>query len=125
MASTEEKETEPTSAFDPINLTVDGLQELLNLPPNELPRLPTAPTDPRFPDINKTRACWQNYVDWLRCIKLRDEEDPACRQVKRLFTILCPSSWVERWEGARGEGVSPHVAFVERMMRERGQLPSQ
>lgn len=85
-----------------------------------LPKLSTAPSDPRFPNINKTRACWQNYVDYLKCVRIRDEDYRPCKELKRLYTILCPSSWIERWETAREEGVSPHVDTVERELARRG-----
>lgn len=90
-----------------------------------LPKLSTAPTDPRFPNINQTRACWQNYVDYLKCVRIRDEEYRPCRELRRLYTILCPSSWIERWEAAREEGVSPHVDAVEReLAKKSNSLPA-
>ena len=36
-----------------------------------------------------------------------------------MFRILCPSSWVERWEQAREEGISPHADYVERSIKAR------
>ena len=40
-----------------------------------------------------------------------------CKQFKKVFRILCPSSWVERWEQAREEGVSSHADYVERSIK--------
>ena len=31
----------------------------------------TIPFDPRFPNQNQTRNCWQNYVDFHRCQKIK------------------------------------------------------
>ena len=37
----------------------------------EDPLKQTIPFDPRFPNQNQTRNCWQNYVDFHRCQKLK------------------------------------------------------
>ena len=37
----------------------------------ENPLKQTIPYDPRFPNQNQTRNCWQNYVDFHRCQKLK------------------------------------------------------
>ena len=37
----------------------------------ENPLKQTIPFDPRFPNMNQTRNCWQNYVDFHRCQKLK------------------------------------------------------
>ena len=37
----------------------------------ETPLKQTIPFDPRFPNQNQTRNCWQNYVDFHRCQKLK------------------------------------------------------
>ncbi len=31
----------------------------------------TAPFDARFPNTNQTRNCWQNYIDFHRCIQVK------------------------------------------------------
>jgi cytochrome c oxidase subunit 6b len=33
--------------------------------------LKTAPFDARFPNTNQSKNCWQNYVDFHKCIKLK------------------------------------------------------
>lgn len=119
-AKKEEKdqEGEEKPVYDPTNFTKEGLDDLLSYPPSTpLPRLSTAPMDSRFPNINQTRNCWQNYVDWLKCERVRGEGDEVCKKFKRIFRILCPSSWVERWEQAREEGISPHADYVERSIK--------
>jgi hypothetical protein len=38
--------------------------------------------DPRFPNTNQTKHCWQNYVDYHKCITAKGEEFAPCRQVR-------------------------------------------
>lgn len=56
----------------------------------------TAPFDARFPNTNQTRNCWQNYVDFHRCIKKKGEEHEPCQYFKRVYRSLCPVSWVSK-----------------------------
>ncbi|XP_063990731.1 cytochrome c oxidase subunit 6B1-like [Diachasmimorpha longicaudata] len=58
----------------------------------------TVPYDPRFPNTNQTRNCYQNYVDFHRCSKVRGEDYEACRYFKRVYQILCPNAWIEKWD---------------------------
>ncbi len=37
--------------------------------------------DARFPNTNQTKHCWQNYVDYHKCILAKGEEFAPCRQV--------------------------------------------
>jgi Cytochrome oxidase c subunit VIb len=37
--------------------------------------------DARFPNQNQTKHCWQNYVDYHKCIIAKGEEFRPCRQV--------------------------------------------
>ncbi|CAL7939655.1 unnamed protein product [Xylocopa violacea] len=57
----------------------------------------TAPYDPRFPNQNQTRYCFTSYVDFHRCKKRHDENYDACQYFKKVFTSMCPISWVEKW----------------------------
>lgn len=63
----------------------------------------TAPFDPRFPTTNQTRNCWQNYVDFHRCILQRGEQYEPCQYFKRVYRSLCPMSWVEQWDEQMAE----------------------
>ncbi|KAI9697219.1 MAG: Cytochrome c oxidase subunit 6B [Candelina mexicana] len=36
--------------------------------------------DARFPNQNQTKHCWQNYVDYHKCILAKGEEFAPCRQ---------------------------------------------
>merc|ERR1711976_94284 len=57
----------------------------------------TAPFDARFPNQNQTKNCWQNYVDYHRCQKVKGEDYEPCGYFKKVFTSLCPHAWVENW----------------------------
>jgi cytochrome c oxidase subunit 6b len=47
---------------------------------------PFTGTDARFPNQNQTKHCWQNYVDYHKCINAKGEDFAPCRQV-RTFEI--------------------------------------
>ncbi|KAL9605873.1 MAG: hypothetical protein Q9179_000937 [Wetmoreana sp. 5 TL-2023] len=36
--------------------------------------------DARFPNQNQTKHCWQNYVDYHKCILAKGEDFAPCRQ---------------------------------------------
>ncbi|XP_036130824.1 cytochrome c oxidase subunit 6B2 [Molossus molossus] len=60
----------------------------------------TPPFDPRFPNQNQTRNCYQNFLDYHRCVKkmnLRGKSTQPCEYYFRVFHSLCPISWVQRW----------------------------
>lgn len=57
-------------------------------------KLETPPFDARFPNANQTRNCWQNYVDFHKCVKAKGEDYEACQYFKRCYQSLCPVSWV-------------------------------
>lgn len=50
--------------------------------------------DARFPNTNQTKNCWQNYVDFHRCAKVKGEDAPVCKQFQKAFRSLCPQEWV-------------------------------
>ena len=82
----------------------------------ENPLKQTIPFDPRFPNQNQTRNCWQNYVDFHRCQKLKvgtcllspcscyiicyllpqGEEYEPCQFFFKNFKTVCPNAWVEK-----------------------------
>ena len=60
-------------------------------------KLETAPFDARFPNQNQTRNCYQNYLDFHRCVKVKEakgESTEMCQYFKRVYKSLCPSIWV-------------------------------
>ena len=38
--------------------------------------------DARYPNTNQTKHCWQNYVDYHKCILAKGEDFAPCRQVR-------------------------------------------
>jgi len=58
----------------------------------------TAPFDARFPNQNQTRNCWQNYVDYHRCHKIKGEDYAPCEYFHRVYKSLCPKEWVSQWD---------------------------
>ncbi|KAF9579816.1 Cytochrome c oxidase subunit 6B [Lunasporangiospora selenospora] len=63
--------------------------------------------DARFPNTNQTKHCWQNYVDYFKCISARGEEFKPCQDFKAAYQQLCPNDWVAKWDEQREEGVFP------------------
>ncbi|MCJ1274770.1 Cytochrome c oxidase subunit 6B [Puttea exsequens] len=63
--------------------------------------------DARFPNQNQTKHCWQNYVDYHKCINAKGEDFKPCRQFFLAYRSLCPSAWCERWDDQRENGVFP------------------
>jgi cytochrome c oxidase subunit 6b len=55
--------------------------------------LPT-PCSGSFPNTNQTKHCWQNYVDYYKCINARGEDFAPCKQFFRAYHSLCPNEWV-------------------------------
>ncbi|KAI8351156.1 cytochrome c oxidase, subunit VIb [Blakeslea trispora] len=60
-----------------------------------------------FPNTNQTKHCWQNYVDYFKCINARGEEFEPCQQFKKAYHSLCPNEWIEKWDSQREEGRNP------------------
>lgn len=83
------------------------LEELQSDPDNFVLR--TAPHDPRFPQVNQTKNCWQNYVDYHKCINKMGKDYEPCEYFKDIYRMLCPSGWIERWDEALAEGKSQFV----------------
>ncbi|KAF3933407.1 hypothetical protein ABW19_dt0208232 [Dactylella cylindrospora] len=63
--------------------------------------------DARFPNTNQTKHCWQNYVDYHKCILAKGEDFQPCRQFFLAYRSLCPSSWTTRWDEQREAGIFP------------------
>lgn len=74
-------------------------------PPPEPPE--TIKFDPRFPNQNQTRHCYQSYIDYHSCINLRGEGYQPCEYFKKAFTVLCPCEWVARWDEQRENCIFP------------------
>ncbi|KAL4910029.1 cytochrome c oxidase, subunit VIb [Aspergillus multicolor] len=63
--------------------------------------------DARFPQQNQTKHCWQNYVDYHKCITAKGEDFRPCRQFYLAFRSLCPKPWTDRWDEQREAGNFP------------------
>ncbi|KAJ3203179.1 Cytochrome c oxidase subunit 6B [Entophlyctis luteolus] len=75
--------------------------------------LSTAGFDARFPNQNQTKNCWQNYVDYFKCVASKGEDYAPCNQFKSVYISLCPVKWVEDWDEQRGEGRFPALYEVK------------
>ncbi|KAI9044068.1 cytochrome c oxidase subunit VIb [Aspergillus affinis] len=63
--------------------------------------------DARFPQMNQTKHCWQNYVDYYKCVNAKGEDFRPCTQFFHAFRSLCPKAWTDRWDGQREAGNFP------------------
>merc|ERR1711911_324071 len=70
-------------------------------------KLETAPSDARFPNQNQTRYCWQSYIDFHRCQKIKGEAFAPCEYFKKVYTSMYPIAWVEKWDEQREQGNFP------------------
>lgn len=77
--------------------------------PKENQALPfkTAPFDPRFPNTNQTKYCYQSYLDFGRCEKVKGQGNSVCKYFQDVYRSMCPNAWVERWDGQRENGTFP------------------
>ncbi|UYV66501.1 dnj-20 [Cordylochernes scorpioides] len=67
-------------------------------------RIKTTPRDVRFPNQNQTIACWQNYVDFHRCLWIKGLDYQPCARFRTNYQTLCPVSWYENWDEQRENG---------------------
>ncbi|KAG0244065.1 Cytochrome c oxidase subunit 6B [Actinomortierella wolfii] len=75
-------------------------------------KLETAGFDARFPNTNQTKHCWQAYVDFHKCEKIRGEGAEVCDVFKKVFTSICPVSYVAQWDEQRAEGTFPAEKMI-------------
>lgn len=67
-----------------------------------LTSFPPTGFDARFPNQNQTKHCWQNYVDYHKCIIAKGEDFAPCRQVRlnaaygvwAIGLTICSSCWL-------------------------------
>lgn len=67
----------------------------------------TAPFDPRFPNQNQTRYCYQSFLDFYRCQKIRGKDYEPCQYFKTTYNQMCPNAWVEKWQEQMAKGTFP------------------
>ncbi|XP_042868433.1 cytochrome c oxidase subunit 6B2-like [Penaeus japonicus] len=70
-------------------------------------KMETAPFDPRFPNQNQTRYCYQSFVDFNRCQKIKGEDYEPCEYFKKVYTTVCPNAWIEKWTDQIENGIFP------------------
>merc|ERR1712047_29424 len=70
-------------------------------------KLWSPPFDGRFPYTNQARNCWQNYVDFHRCQKVKGEDYEPCNYFKKVYQNLCPEAWHEKFDEQLDEGRFP------------------
>ncbi|KAB8247720.1 cytochrome c oxidase, subunit VIb [Aspergillus flavus] len=59
------------------------------------------------PPHYRTKHCWQNYVDYHKCVTAKGEDFRPCRQFYHAFRSLCPKAWTDRWDTQREAGNFP------------------
>lgn len=72
--------------------------------------------DSRFPNTNQTKNCWQNYVDFHKCVAAKEKKEEStktCEWFAKRYRSFCPSSWVEDWDEQRETGVFPGLKSDE------------
>ncbi|KZO96725.1 cytochrome c oxidase subunit VIb [Calocera viscosa TUFC12733] len=67
----------------------------------------TAGFDARFPNQNQTKHCYQNYIDYHKCVNAKGEDFAPCKQFFRAFNALCPNEWITRFDEQREAGTFP------------------
>ncbi|CAF4099241.1 unnamed protein product [Rotaria magnacalcarata] len=71
-------------------------------------RMSTPPLDPRFPNVNQTKRCWVNYVDYHRCMEMKNDEK-VCSYFKYHYKELCPTEWIDKWDDQMAREVFPGI----------------
>ncbi|XP_047501318.1 cytochrome c oxidase subunit 6B2-like isoform X1 [Penaeus chinensis] len=74
---------------------------------SEETKMETAPFDPRFPNQNQTRYCYQSFVDFNRCQKIKGEDYEPCEYFKKVYNSVCPNAWIEKWTDQIDNGIFP------------------
>ena len=54
--------------------------------------------------FSSPQNCWQNYVDFHKCIKIKGAGYAPCKQFLKTYLSLCPNMWVEKWNEQLDEG---------------------
>ncbi|KAG5520135.1 hypothetical protein PMAC_001211 [Pneumocystis sp. 'macacae'] len=61
--------------------------------------------DSRFPNMNQ--HCYQNYIDYHKCINTHGEDFAPCKQFWNAYHSLCPNEWKHQWDMQREAGNFP------------------
>ncbi|KAH9413766.1 Cytochrome c oxidase subunit 6B1 [Dermatophagoides pteronyssinus] len=90
-----------------VEIKIEGDKAVVKNPEMLKGRGQTVPYDPRFPNTNQTRNCYQNYLDFFRCQKVKGEDYEPCSWYKFAYNELCPPGWTAKWDEQRENGVFP------------------
>ncbi|KAG8873321.1 Cytochrome c oxidase subunit 6B [Tulasnella sp. 331] len=63
--------------------------------------------DARFPNANQSKNCFQNYIDYHKCITAKGDDFAPCKQFQRAYNALCPNEWIGRFDEQREAGNFP------------------
>ncbi|KAJ1879624.1 Cytochrome c oxidase subunit 6B [Coemansia sp. RSA 455] len=74
---------------------------------SDILQISTEKFDARFPNVNQTKRCWQNYFDYTKCVAAKGEDYAPCKQFLKAYTTLCPNEWIERWDAQKDDGTLP------------------
>jgi len=72
----------------------------------------TIPFDARFPNQRNTKMCWQNFIDYHRCVEAKGEDFEPCEFFKDNYENVCPNFWTERMEDNVEEGNFPGIEKI-------------
>ncbi|KAJ2724231.1 Cytochrome c oxidase subunit 6B [Coemansia sp. Benny D115] len=70
-------------------------------------KIETPQFDARFPNVNQTKRCWQNYYDYSKCVAAKGEDFAPCKQFFKTYKSLCPNEWIEKWDDQKENGTLP------------------
>ena len=63
--------------------------------------------DARFPNQHQSRNCFQNILDYQRCIKIKGEDYEPCRYFRYAYRNICPKDMCEKFEETIDNNVFP------------------
>jgi len=72
-----------------------------------------APFDARFPNQRNTKSCWQNFIDYHRCVEAKGEDFEPCEFFKDNYEAICPNFWIERMEDGVEEECFPGMEKIK------------
>ncbi|OOO14934.1 Cytochrome c oxidase, subunit VIb [Aspergillus oryzae] len=100
----EPMETKPFKFVTGYDARFPQMNQYVNL--NDL-RLNSSQAIANSPPHYRTKHCWQNYVDYHKCVTAKGEDFRPCRQFYHAFRSLCPKAWTDRWDTQREAGNFP------------------
>ncbi|VDO92816.1 unnamed protein product [Soboliphyme baturini] len=65
------------------------------------------PVDLRFTQTNRVKQCYTNFIDYHRCLTVREEDNEVCQFFKQQYNDCCPNEWIDKWNQWIKEGRFP------------------